>query len=91
MVTLGEVLSLATLGGAIMGKIWRLWVSRLLENAFAAIVHLQILSDTDAYTKLQPQSPCTFMQIFLYNGLLTQNGTLLLGSCLYGNCKVILH
>ena len=52
MVTLGEVLSLATLGGAIMGKIWRLWFSRLLENAFAAIVHLQILSDTDAYTKL---------------------------------------
>ena len=51
MVTLGEVLSLATLRGAIMGKIWRLWVFRLLENAFAVIVHLKMLSDTDAYTK----------------------------------------
>ena len=91
MVTLGEVLSLATLRDAIMGKIWRLWVFRLLENAFAAIVHLKMLSDTDAYTKPQPQSPYTFMQIFLYNGLLTRNGTLFLGSCLYGNCKVILH
>ena len=89
MATLGEVLNLATLRGAIMGKIWRLWVFRLIENAFAAIVHLKMLSHTDAYTKPQPQSPYTFMQIFLYNSLLP--GTLFLGSYLYGNCKVILH
>ena len=73
MITLGAALSLATLRGAILGKIWRLWVIRLLENAFAAIVHLKMLSDTDAYTKLQPQSPYTFIQIFLYNSLLTRN------------------
>ena len=73
MVTLSEVLSLATLWGAIMGKVWRLWVFRLLENAFAAIVHLKMLSDTDTYTKSQPQSSYTFMQIFLCNSLLTQN------------------
>ena len=73
MVTLGEVLSLATLGGSIMGKIWRLWVFRLLENAFAATVHLTMLSDPDSYTKPQPQSPYTFTQIFLYNSLLTRN------------------
>ena len=48
MVTLSEVLSLATLGGAIMRKIWCLWVFRLLENAFVAIVHLKMLSDIDA-------------------------------------------
>ena len=89
MVTLGEVPSLATLRGAIMGKISCLWVFRLLENAFAAIEHLRILSDTDAYTSPQPQSPYTFMQIFLYNSLLP--GTLFLGSYLYGNCKVILN
>ena len=65
MVTLGEVLSLTTLRIIIMGKIWRLWVFRLLENAFTAIVHLKMLNDTDAYTKPQPQSPYTFMQIFL--------------------------
>ena len=73
MVTLGEVLSLATLLGAIMGKVWRLWVSRLLKNAFATIVHLKMLSDTDTYTIPQPESPYTFMQIFLYNSLLTRN------------------
>ena len=66
MITLGEVLSLATLRGAIMGKSWRLWVFRSLQNAFAVIVHLKMLNDTDAYTKSQPQSPYTFMQIFLY-------------------------
>ena len=54
-----------------MGKIWRLWVFRLLENVFAAII--KMLNDTDAYTKPQPQSPYTFMQIFLYNSLLTRN------------------
>ena len=91
MVTLGEVLSLATFRGAIVEKIWGLWVFRLLENTFATIVHLKMLSDTDAYTKPQPQSAYNFMQIFLYNGLLTRNGTLFLGSCLYGNYKVILH
>ena len=53
MVTLGEVPSLATLRGAIMGKISCLWVFRLLENAFTAIEHLRILSDTDAYTSPQ--------------------------------------
>ena len=74
MVTLGEMLSLATLRSAIMGKIWRLWVFGLLENAFVAIVHhLKMLSDTDAYTKPQLQSPHTFMQTFLYNSLLTGN------------------
>ena len=73
MVTLGEVLSLTTLRIIIMGKIWRLWVFRLLENAFAAVVHVKMLNDTDAYTKPQPKSPYSFMQIFLYNKLLTQN------------------
>ena len=73
MVTLGEVLSLATLWGAITGKIWRLSVFRLLENAFATIVNVNMLSDTDAYTKYQPQSPYTFMQIFLCNSFLTRN------------------
>ena len=76
MVTLGEVLSLAILQGAIMGKTWSLWVFRLLENALAAIVHLKMLGDTDAYTKPQPQSPYSFMQIFLYNSLLTRNSIL---------------
>ena len=38
MVTLGEMLSLATPCGATMGKFWLLWVSRLLKNAFATIV-----------------------------------------------------
>ena len=56
MVTLGEVSSLATLRRATIGKILLLWVFRLLESAFAAIEHLKILSDTDAYTKSQPQS-----------------------------------
>ena len=62
MVTLGEVLSLATTRGAIMGKIWLLWVFRLLENAFATIADLQMLTDTDGHTKPQPESPYTFIQ-----------------------------
>ena len=61
MVTLGEMLSLATDLGAIMGKFWVVWVSRLLEHAFAATVLLKVPSDTDAHTKAQPLSPCTFM------------------------------
>ena len=73
MATLGEVPSLATLRSGIIGKIWRLWVFRLLENAFAAIVHFKMLSDTDTYTKPQSQSPYTFMQIILYNSLLTRD------------------
>ena len=56
-----------------MGEIWRLWVFRSLENAFAAIVYFKMLNDTDTYTKPQPQSPYTFMQVFLYNILLTWN------------------
>ena len=44
MVTLGEVLSLATPRGAIMGKVCLLWVFRSLENAFAAVVHVKMLS-----------------------------------------------
>ena len=71
--TLGEVLSLATPRGAVMGKIWLLWVFRSLENAFAAIVDLKMLSDTDGYTKPLPQSLCNFMQISLYIILLTGN------------------
>ena len=55
MVTLGEVLSLATPRVAIMGKIWLLRVFRLLENAFATIADLKILNDTDGNTKPQPQ------------------------------------
>ena len=73
MVTFGKMLSLATPQGAIMGKIWLLFVFRLLENAFAAIVDLKMLSDTDAHTKPQPQSPCSFMQISLCIILLTRN------------------
>ena len=76
MVTLSEVLSLATPRGAIMGKVWLLWVYRSLENAFAAIAHLKILSDIDVDKKPQPQNPCTFMQISLYIILLTQNSIL---------------
>ena len=54
MVTLGEVLSLATPWGAIMGKIWLLYVFRLLEHAFATMADLKMLSDTDRHTKPQP-------------------------------------
>ena len=61
MVTLGEVLSLATPLGVIMGKFGVAWVSRLLENTFATIVQLMTMSDTDAHSKVQPQSPYTFM------------------------------
>ena len=49
MVTLGKVLSLVTLGGAIKGKIWHLWVSRLLENAFATIVDLKVFQKHFSY------------------------------------------
>ena len=66
MLTLGEVLCLATPQGAIMGKFWLLWVYRSLENVFAAIVDLKMLSDTDAHTKPQLQCPSTFMQIPFY-------------------------
>ena len=73
MVTLGEVLSLATPRGDIMGKILLSWVSRSLENEFATNVDLKMLSDIDVRTKPQPRSPCSFMQIFLYIILLTRN------------------
>ena len=66
MVTLGELFGLATARGAIMETFWLLWVYRSLENAFAAIVDLKMLSDTDAHAQPQPQSPYTFMQISLY-------------------------
>ena len=56
-----------------MGKIWLLWVFRLLENAFTTIVDLKMLSDTDGHRKPQPKSPCVFMQIFLSIILLTLN------------------
>ena len=49
MVTLGEVLSLATPRGAIMGKVWLLWVFRSLENAFAIIAYLKMLSNKYLY------------------------------------------
>ena len=71
MVTLSDVLSNSR--GAIMGKVWLLWVFRSLENAFAAILHLKMLNDTDAHNKPQPESPCSFMQIYLYIILLTWN------------------
>ena len=72
-VPLGEVLSLATARGAIMEKIGFLWVSRLLENAFATFVDLNMLSDIEVSTKRQPQSICSFMQITFYVILLPQN------------------
>ena len=53
MVTLGEVLSLGSPRGAIMGKIWLLRVCRLLENAFATISDLKMLSDIDGHSKPQ--------------------------------------
>ena len=56
MVTLGEVISLATPRGAIMVKVSLLRVFRLLEKAIAAIVYLKMLSDIEAHNKLQPQS-----------------------------------
>ena len=56
MVTLGEVISLATPRGAIMVKVSLLRVFRLLEKAIVAIVYLQVLSDIEAHNKLQPQS-----------------------------------
>ena len=56
-----------------MGRIWLLWLFGLLENAFATIADLEMLSNTDGHTKSQPQSPCTFMQISLSIILLTRN------------------
>ena len=73
MVTLGEALSFASPQGAIMEKIWLLWASRSLENVFATIGDLKMLSDIDIHTKPQSQSPCFFMQVTLYIILLTQN------------------
>ena len=73
MATLCEVFSLATPWGAIMRKVWILWVFISLEKAFAAVVHFKMLSDIDARKKPQPQSPCTFMQIYLSIILLTRN------------------
>ena len=61
MATLGEVLSLATPRGVTMEKFWVLWVSRSLENEFTINVDLNMVSDTDAYTKFQPHSPYTFI------------------------------
>ena len=61
MVTSGEVVSLATPRGATCVKCWLLWVSRSLENAFATIGDLKMVSDTDAHTKPQLQSSYTFM------------------------------
>ena len=56
-----------------MEKICLFWVSRLLEDAFETIVEFKNVSDTDAPTKPQPQSPYTFMKISLYIILLTRN------------------
>ena len=55
-----------------MGKICLLWVFRSLENTFATIADLKMLSDSDGHTKSQPQSPCIFTQISLYIILLTR-------------------
>ena len=55
MITLGEVLSLATPRRVIIGKIWLLCVFRSLESAFATIADLKLLSNTDGYVKPQPQ------------------------------------
>ena len=49
MVPYGEVLSLAFLGGAIIENIWLLWVFGFPINAFATIIGLNILSDTDEH------------------------------------------
>ena len=48
-----------------MGKTRLLWVFRSLENAFAAFADFKILSDTEEHTKPQPQSSCTFMEMYL--------------------------
>ena len=66
MVMLGEVLSLATPQGGHHGEISTSVVYRLLENAFAVVVDLNMLSHTDGHTKSQLRSPCTFMQKSLY-------------------------
>ena len=49
-----------------------LWVSRLLENIFSAIVDLKRLNDTDVHNKLQSQVPLSSMQISLCIILLTR-------------------
>ena len=65
MVTLGEVLSLAIPRGAIMEKVWLLWVFRSLENAFAAIVHLEMLSDI-MYITHRNKSMYFYANIFIH-------------------------
>ena len=70
--TVGKVLCLATPLRCYHGESVTLWVFRSLENAFVEIVHLKMLSDIDPHNKLEPQSPCSFMQISLYIILLTQ-------------------
>ena len=67
MVTSGEVLSLATLRGAIMGKIRLLWVFRSLEYAFAIIPDLKMLTDTDRYTKPHVKFMYFYANIFIYH------------------------
>ena len=44
-----------------------------MENAFATIVDLKMLIDTDTHAKPQPQSPCTFKQKSLCIIFLTRN------------------
>ena len=66
LVTLGEVLSLATLRGAIMEKIWLVWVFRSLKNAFATIADLKMLSDTDGHTKPWDLKVRVFLHKYLY-------------------------
>ena len=75
-------LSLATLQGLVyigqfrLGKCWIIWVSRLLENGFVVIAHINMLTNTDMFIKAQAQSTCYFLQISLYIDLLTRNSTL---------------
>ena len=73
MVSWSEAIILPTFLGASMEKICLFWVSRLLDDAFETIVEFKNVSDTDAPTKPQPQSPYTFMKISLYIILLTRN------------------
>ena len=46
---------------------------QIAKNVFAAILHIKMLRDIDAYNKPQPQSPYNFMQISSYFIFLTQN------------------
>ena len=67
MLILGELISLAIPRGAIMGKTLLLWVSRLLENAFATFVDIKKLSDTDAHTNLKVHVLlCKYLYILFY-------------------------